>query len=244
MGQILGLGYSSGDKTKASTKQDIPPELRQLYGQITDVAGSNIPAFKGLLSAGVTGDRSAVAPYASPLAGAYTPVAGTATKLAPSYQQVASAYQRAVPAAIAPYYAQLAQAQEMLRRRAPMGGGQTAALAQLLQGAGVNIGAAQSAVAQKDVEALNALKQRDIEALNALAQKDIETENALRAYDVQQRNALAQGDIKAQNEMMQKLLSAYGSIFGAFNPAAAIGSRQETTTSGNIGIPFANLRAG
>ena len=226
MGQVLGLGYSAGDKTKGSTTPNIPPELRQLYGQITDVASSNVPAFKGLLSAGVSGDRSVVTPYTAPLADTYTPVTGTATKLAPSYQ-------RAAPAAIAPYYVQLSQAMDALKRRTPMGGGQAAGLAQLLQQTGANIGSAQSTVAQKDID-----------ALNTLAQKDIETENAMKAYDIQQRNTLAQGDVKAQNEMMQRLLQTYASLFGAFNPAAAIGSSQDTKTSGSLGLPFANIRVG
>src|SRR5262245_50632657 len=137
MGQILGMGKSEGDTTKAKTAPDIPPELQQLYGQITDVAGSNIPAYKQLLSGAVTGDRSAVEPYTAPLAGTYTPVAGTATKLAPSYQ-------RAVPAALAPYYQAMRNAQAALRRRSAMGGGQSASVAQLLQEMGLGIGAAQS----------------------------------------------------------------------------------------------------
>src|SRR5262245_43181033 len=210
------MGYSAGDKQKASTTPQIPPELRQLYRQVTDVAGSNIPAFKGLLSAGVSGDRSAAAPYAAPVAGSYTAMApaysgvrGTYTPVADTYGPLREtytlgagtqallepSYQRGVKAAIAPYQLQMQQAQDALRRRTPTGGGQTAALAQLLQGMGVNIGAAQSAVAQKDVDALNALRQQDITTGNALRRENITNLNQLAQQDAAARTALRVKDL-------------------------------------------------
>jgi hypothetical protein len=132
MGQILGIGYGGGTKSTGTSTPQVPPEMRHLYGQVTDVAGSNIDAFKSLLSRVMAGDRSAIAPYAAPAAAAYT----------------------------APMASQLQNVLAMIQRQVPRGGSQDAAMASAMRQGGMDIGQAYGKVAQQDVESQNAMMQK------------------------------------------------------------------------------------
>lgn len=140
MGQILGLGYSGGDKTSGSSTPQIPPELRAIYGQQADLMSSNLPAFKNLIGQVLGGNRAAIAPF------------------------VASG----VKPAIAPYVAQGQQAVSQLRRQTPRGGAQDAAVANILQNTGMKIGDVQSQVAQSDVDKQNAMMQGVLQMFSSI----------------------------------------------------------------------------
>jgi hypothetical protein len=140
VGQILGLGYGGGEKTKGSTTPDVPPELRALYGQITDVAGSNVPAYKALISQVLAGNRNAVDPFTAPSVSAYT----------------------------APMASQMQNAVAAIRRATARGGGQDQAVANALRQGGMQIGEAQGRVGQQDIQAKNAMMQKVLELYSSL----------------------------------------------------------------------------
>jgi hypothetical protein len=223
MGQIFGLGFSGGEKQKSQTTVNIPPELRQMYRQQTQLAEGGMPQYQDLLRRALGGDRGVADPYTGSLASTYMPLAGT-------YQSQEASFLPGKEAYTAPYAAQIQAAQNQIRRAMPAGGGQQAALAQATMQGGLGMGQARAQQAQ-----------RDIDARNALRQQDIQTQMRLGGQDIQTQMALAGADVQARNQMMQKLLSYYSGIFGGFNPQAQAGSTQTQGTGGRLGLPFADI---
>ena len=84
---------SGGDKSKSTTKVDLPPELQKFYKQQTEMSASMMPQYQALLQRAMRGETGAVAPYAQPLAPGYQDVLSQAyTPMAGSYQATEGAY--------------------------------------------------------------------------------------------------------------------------------------------------------
>jgi len=276
-GPIQNLGYTGPQKQSGTKAPTIPGYAQPIYSGMAKGAQAGMAPFFQTMQGALGGDRSVTAPFTAPLASTYTPVAGTYAPMRESYTPTAGGlrplidtytsleptYQDAAKAVTAPMWQRTQDAMAELQKRAPMGGGQMSQMAQMLQRAGVDIGAAQGQVAQQDIAArnayraadqqarnqlalqerqlLNAANMGDIQALNELAQRDIQGRNALNVYDAQQRNQLAMGDVQSQNQMMQNLFTLYAQLLGRYTPQDVIGGTTTSRTAGNVGVPFADI---
>ena len=93
MGQIFGMGWGAGDKTKSETTVKTTPELRHLYGDVTGMTQGMLPRYRDLLERALRGETDVSAPYARPVAPTYQNVAGQAyTPMAGSYNPTMSGY--------------------------------------------------------------------------------------------------------------------------------------------------------
>jgi hypothetical protein len=208
------LGFSSGDKQKSSTTPQVAPELRQLYGQITDVAGSNVPAFKNLISRALAGDKTLGSDYVSapgasyastfqplestyqPLAGTYRSAAETFTPLAGTFTPTASTFAPTAAASTAPMMLKAQQAQQQIARTMPRGGAADAARAHAGMEANVQAGQVQGAAAASDIAKLSELQRQDILTKMGLEQADITQLSKLQLQDLATKMGLEQQDIQ------------------------------------------------
>lgn len=236
MGQILGMGFSGGDKSKSQTTVNLPPELRNMYRQQTEMAQGMMPQYRDLLARAMGGDTEVVAPYARPVAGtyqnvadqAYVPMAGTYTPVSGQYAATEGAYRPVsanfasvtsnfhpgTDAYTAPYAAQIQNALAQIRRSTPSGGGQQAAVGQATMQGAMQMGAARAGQRQRDIDAWNALLQEDVRTKMGLGIDDTRRAEALRAEDIRTRMGMGVEDVRAGNTLTQKDLAQLAQLRG------------------------------
>src|SRR5215510_12587066 len=92
IGQVLGLGYSAGDRQKTTSTPKLPSYVEPVVRGVADVAGTQLPYYKEMFGRMFGGDASVTSPYTARLAGSYTPGAPAYTSVASVLKPLLSAY--------------------------------------------------------------------------------------------------------------------------------------------------------